>query len=381
VARHAHSAPQDGFTKALGVVAGVLSFAVVLTQGGLLAFLAGTLLGGLAGTLLHEAAHAAVGRALGLRVDAVEVGAGPPLLRVGGWSVHRRLLDGGRTRFQDPPDEGLPLAVVAAGPVANLLLAVGGLVVGGSFGLAVAILNLVVLVGNLRPAVVGGSVTDGGQVLAALGVGDWRSRTSTAGADAFAAASAQGQQGLTVPALQRHLADRPDDGQARRALAVELSRAGRFADALDQLAQVPGTAGTHEEVDAALGAHLLGQRAGHVEALAAAAQGALVPIGDPARSATAHTLALARLAQGRFDEAYDLARSAWSPDLAPVDAAAVVATAALAATGAGRPEEGHRLGSQVHASAPYCPWLPLLQQWIQQAARQGQVEASGALAR
>lgn len=361
MAKHSPGTTTDTVVAA---VVGSLSGVYVAVQGGLPAFLAGTLLGGLAGTVLHEAAHALAGRAAGLRVESVRIGAGQPLLRVGGWTAHRRLLDGGLTRFTTAPADGLPLPVVLAGPGANLLLLVVALVLGGRFGHGVAMINACVAVLSLRPAVVAGQPSDGALVLAALDVGDWRERTTSSAAAALAEASAQGRQGLTVPALQRHLLEHPGDSAARRALAGELSRAGRFADALDQLAQVPGTADSHDAVDMALGAHLLGQRAGHVEALAAAAQAVLLPVGDPGRSATAHTLALARLAQHRYDDAYDLARSAWSPALAPVDSAAVVATAGLAAFGAGRPDEAERLGRQVHAAAPWCPWLPLLGSWL-----------------
>jgi len=112
--------------------------------------------------LTHELAHALVGRRLGLTVFDITI-----------WPL------GGMARMDGLRDNPhLEAPVAAAGPIANLLLALGCWLIPGNFADSAAAINLVLGLGNLLPAF----PLDGGRILRA-----WLSRYAPAPAATRAA--------------------------------------------------------------------------------------------------------------------------------------------------------------------------------------------------
>jgi tetratricopeptide (TPR) repeat protein len=197
---------------------------------------------------VHELGHAAVGRALGLRVFEIVLGSGPRLARarLGRTDVEARLFPfGGHTMMVPPRAARVRLALgIAAGPLANLALAVVTLVVwprSGSWVPPLVIANAIVLIGNLWPMQVAtplGPVRSDGLALAML-IRSPRHELDDADALLHAAESraalTRGEPSDAVAWAEAGLLAHPDHRPLRHYLTVALIRAGDVEAAREHL--------------------------------------------------------------------------------------------------------------------------------------------------
>jgi hypothetical protein len=203
------------------------------------------------GIAVHELAHALVGSMVGFRVLAISIGTGPRLVRRSGprWAFELHLVPlGGWTKLTSVSTEAYrtrKIVTMAAGPLANVALAIGLLTVvppvdhPPTLIRDLALLQLLLAVTNLWPRghaiAARGQMSDGGQIVRALRMTDDEIAREIAASESAAnhelARQAEGDH-ATIATVTAESLDADEVHVDAVVHLVALSNLGRHAEAL-----------------------------------------------------------------------------------------------------------------------------------------------------